>query len=138
MTVADAALASSGGLATRRMLNGLAFYAGIELSYNVYGGTNSSPQTTDVFGGGERSATLMKWVSIAGVKCILYAILGSTIMHSWWPAAGVALSAGSMHGLYVHANRSALRREAAGVGSPIPNGGPTAPARWRFQKAPTG
>lgn len=127
-----------GATRAQRALNGVLFLGGLELSYNVYGGTNSSPQTTDVFGGGERSRTLMKWVSIAGVKCGIYAILASLIARSWWPFAGVAISATSMHVLYLHANRCAVRREQEGGGSPIPNSGGGSSGRgWRYQKAPT-
>lgn len=104
----------AGSSRTNRALNGVLFLGGLELSYNVYGGTNSSPQTTQVFGGGERSASLMKWVSIAGVKCAVYALLASVIARSWWPFAGVAISAGAMHGLYIHADRCARRSEQEG------------------------
>lgn len=103
--------------ATQRALDGALFLGGVGITYNVYGGTNSSPQTTEVFGGGERSASLMKWVGIAGVKCGVYAILASLISRSWWPLIGVGASAATMHGLYVHANHCALEREAAGGGN---------------------
>ena len=104
------------GQTTRHALNGVLFMGGLELSYNVYGGTNSSPQTTEVFGGGKRSATLMKWVSIAGAKCLIYAVLGSVIARSIYPALGVILSGASMHLLYLHADSSARKRIAAGGG----------------------
>lgn len=106
-----------GGSRAERALHGVLFLGGLELTYNVYGGTNSSPQTTEVFGGGERSASLMKWVSVAGIKCGIYAVLASLISRSWWPFIGVALGATTMHALYVHANRCALQREAAGGGN---------------------
>lgn len=120
----------AGSTRANRALNGVLFLGGLELTYNVYGGTNSSPQTTEVFGGGERSASLMKWVSIAGVKCIVYAVLASFIARSWWPSVGVGVGATAMHGLYVHANRCALAREAAGGSTGMPSPA-SSPARYR-------
>lgn len=123
MALEDGLALGKSGKRANHALNGVLFLGGLELSYNVYGGTNSSPQTTDVFGGGDRSATLMKWVSIAGVKCAVYAVLASVIARSWWPFAGVAISATSMHALYMHADKSARKRQASGEAPPIPNSG---------------
>lgn len=109
-----------GGNKAERALHGVLFLGGLELAYNVYGGTNSSPQTTEVFGGGERSASLMKWVTVAGIKCGIYAFLASLISRSWWPIIGVGTGTVAMHALYVHANRCALEREAAGGPTGMP------------------
>ena len=105
-----ATLESAAGVSNRRMLNGIAWLGGIELAYNVYGGTNSSPQTTDVFGGGKRSETLMLWVSIAGAKCFAFGLIAGVIMRSWWPFLGLVTGFAAMHPLYLLANRRAKER----------------------------
>lgn len=100
------------GLTLRRGLAGVLFLLGIDTAYQVYGGTNSSPQTTDVFGDPVRRATLMKYVYIGGLKTLLYTGFASWLQRSWWPLVGGAVGAGAMHSLYVHASRQAAARGA--------------------------
>lgn len=111
------------GLTLRKGLAGVLFLLGIDTAYQVYGGTNSSPQTTDVFGDPVRRATLMKYVYIGGLKTLLYTGFASWLQRSWWPLIGGAVGCGAMHGLYVHASKQAARRGATTPdGRPAPGG----------------
>lgn len=127
----------------RRGLAGALFLLGVDTAYNVYGGTNSSPQTTDVFGDATRRRTLMKYVYIGGFKTIFYTGVASWLQRSWWPLIGGATAATWMHCLYVHAARQAARRagdepppEHPAEGAATPRvGRPAGP--WGFRLAPT-
>jgi hypothetical protein len=125
------------GLGRRQTLSGILFLLGIDTAYNVYGGTNSSPQTTDVFGDPVRRRTLMKYVYIGGAKTIVYTAIASVLQRSWWPLIGGSVAAATMHWLYCHAAGEAAKR---GAGVPAAGGTPSTGRplmRWRFQQAPT-
>ncbi len=102
---------------SRRMLAGSLFLLGVDAAYNVYGGTNSSPQTTELFAA-EREHTLMKYVRIGGIKVFLYTIIASVISRSWWPLIGGAMVAAIMHTLYRHAAKCGKQAAATGTVKP--------------------
>lgn len=99
------------GLGTaRKGLAGALFLLGIDTAYNVYGGTNSSPQTTDVMTDPNRISGLMKYVWIGGGKVVVYTGLASWLARSWWPLIGGLTGGIAMHCLYVHAKNQASDR----------------------------
>lgn len=116
-------------MSTRRGIAGILFLEGVGQAYNVVSATNSSPQTTEVFGGadgGKRSKTLMKWVWVGHAQVFAFMGLASLIARSWWPLIGGGLVTGVMHGCYAHAKRCADRGEKAGgwgVGAPPTSSG---------------
>lgn len=102
-------------LNSARGINALLFFSGLEMGYNVMGGTNSAPQTTELRiegaeGGGAAEETLMKWVHLAGVKIVVYTGLVSIVAGSWWAFLGGLISAVEMHCNYIYAVRSGKRR----------------------------
>lgn len=98
----------------RKSGRGMLFLLGADLAYTLYSGTNSSPQTTDVFGDPTRLQTLWKYVRIGGVGTLFYVTIASVLERSWWPLIGGLTAAGFMHGLYGHAAKEARKRTAAG------------------------
>lgn len=115
-------MAAEPGLFPRKALSGALFLLGIDTAYNVYGGTNSSPQTTDVFGDRdpERVRSLMKYVWIGGAKVLAYTGIASYLARSWWPLAGGVIGGGAMHCLYLHARGQARKRNDGGPVPPDP------------------
>lgn len=111
----------------RRGLAGALFLLGVDTAYNVYGGTNSSPQTTNVFGDKTRRRTLMKYVWIGGAKTLLYTGIASWLQRSWWPLIGGGMAAAIMHYLYVDAAKAAAKR--AGEGDDLLTRAPVTPVR---------
>lgn len=73
-----------------------------DLAFNIYGGTNSSPQTTELFAE-DRSETLWKYVRLGHGGAFLYGAAGSVLEHSWWPMVGAVSVIFFMHSLYAHA-----------------------------------
>ena len=89
----------------------VAIYAA--LSYDIISATNSSPQTTEI-NAQARSGTLMKWVNIGMWQIAGFAVLGTILDRSLWPAVGCALGGGLMYYQYKHAM-------AAGLANPGPS-----------------
>lgn len=105
------------------------FLLGVDAAYNIMGGSNSSPQTTEVFGKGKRRRTLMKWVYMAHVKIFLYTGFASLISPKgvrMWPLLGGAIVATEMHFSYVYAARCAQRDTSAPDGDTMDYGGAAA------------
>jgi hypothetical protein len=73
-----------------------------DLAFNIYGGTNSSPQTTELFAS-DRADTLWKYVRVGHGGAFLYGAAGSILERSWWPLAGSVSVIIFMHSLYAHA-----------------------------------
>lgn len=111
---------------TRRLLAGVAFMEGVGQMYNVISATNSSPQTTEVYGNGPRLASLMKWNKIGYVQGLGFMAIGSWISRSLWPLVGGVMVVGVMHGCYTYAKRCALQGTdggpAAGLASEASRG----------------
>jgi hypothetical protein len=84
------------------------------LAYDVISATNSSPQTTEL-NASERSQTLMKWVKIGELQIAAFAIAGSLLDKSMWPAVGAAIGGGLMWVQYQHAMQAGL---ASGLPAP--------------------
>jgi hypothetical protein len=93
-------------------LDALTFAVAAELVYQIYGSTNSSPQTTELFAG-DRAATLWKYVRFGGVQAVFFvgvmAIRG--YRSAFWALAGGGSALASMWWMYHHAMQ-------AGGGSP--------------------
>ena len=101
----------------RRGIAGLLFLEGVGQGYNVISATNSSPQTTEVYGDGPRLKSLMKWVWIGHAQVIIFMSLASIIAKSIWPLVGGGLVVGTMHGCYKHARKCAQEGDTTtGVG----------------------
>lgn len=83
----------------------VAIYAA--LSYDIISATNSSPQTTEI-NAQARSDTLMKWVKIGMWQIGGFAVLGTILDRTLWPAVGCALGGGLMWYQYKHAMESGL------------------------------
>lgn len=89
-------------------INGLLFFGGLEIGYNVGGQTCSAPQTTELRvqgaeGGGAAEKTLWKWVWMANGKTLFWTTLVSFISRSWMPLLGGLVSIGDMHFSYRYA-----------------------------------
>jgi len=93
---------------------GIEFLLGVDLAFTVYSGTNSSPQTTDVFGDPARLDSLWKYVRIGGVMTIICVSIAAWLDRSAWPVIGGVFAGGVMHGLYHHAAREARKRNGGG------------------------
>lgn len=97
-------------LSSTKGSRGVLFLLGADLAYTVYSGTNSSPQTTDVFGDEARIGSLWKYVRIGAIKTAFYCGIAAVLERSWWPLIGGGLAGGSMHLLYRHAAACARQR----------------------------
>lgn len=73
-----------------------------DLAFNAYGGTNSSPQTTELFAA-DRADSLFHYVRAGHGIAIGYGIAGGVLERSWWPVVGAGSVVVVMHCLYVHA-----------------------------------
>lgn len=102
-------------MGTRRAIAGLLFLEGVGQGYNVISATNSSPQTTEVFGDERRRRSLMKWVGIGLGQLFAFMALASIIARSWWPLIGGGMVAGVMGWSYRHASRCAERQHGLGL-----------------------
>lgn len=107
----------------RRGLSGVLFLTAVDSAYNAYSATNSSPQTSDVFGDASRRASLMWYVNAGHVSAVALAIISSIVSASIWPAVGFAVIIGQMHWLYTRAFRRAAAR--AGVSATVDLGADT-------------
>ena len=87
----------------------IAFGVACDLTYTVFGATNSSPQTTELFAG-DRADTLWKYVKLGHVQVAgivgFAAFIASKQGLAWWPLLGGGVVAVAMHGMYSHALKS--------------------------------
>jgi len=74
---------------------------------DVYGSTNSSPQTTEI-NASRRADTLMKWVYLGGGVAVGGGAVASAISKSPWPLVGTVVISILFTGLYIHARNSGL------------------------------
>ena len=73
-----------------------------DLAYTLYGATNSSPQTTELFAG-ERAATLSKYVYLGHAQALAFGVFGSLVGKNWWPIIATAAVGATMQIMYMHA-----------------------------------
>ncbi len=102
----------------RNGIAGLLFLEGVGQGYNVISATNSSPQTTEVYGDGPRLNSLMKWVWIGHAQVLVFMGLASIIARSFWPLIGGGLVVGTMHCCYSHARTCAKRGSSSSSAAP--------------------
>jgi hypothetical protein len=74
---------------------------------DIYGSTNSSPQTTEI-NAGRRADTLMKWVYLGGAMAVGGGAIASVISKSVWPLVGTASISVLFTLLYIHAKNAGL------------------------------
>jgi hypothetical protein len=103
-------MAGVGAMKAKNDSRGLEFLVGVDVAFTVYSGTNSSPQTTDVFGDENRLASLWKYVRIGGVLTFICVGISSALDRSPWALVGGVFAGGIMHGLYHHAASQARQR----------------------------
>lgn len=109
---------------TRRALGGVLFLQAVDAAYNAYSATNSSPQTSDVFGDDARRASLMWYVNAGHVSAVALAILSSIIAGSLWPLVGFGVIIAQMGWLYRRAFNRAAERSS---GPADPSSSPSVP-----------
>jgi len=88
----------------------IAFGIASDLTYTVFGATNSSPQTTELFAS-DRSPTLMKYVKLGVLQtAVLIGVMtlraysgGGGWKRAFWPAAGGVVTGAMMYAMYAHA-----------------------------------
>jgi len=88
----------------------IAFGVAADLTYTVFGATNSSPQTTELFAS-DRAGTLMKYVKLGALQAaVLIGVMafragsnGGGWARAFWPAAGGVLTGAMMWAMYAHA-----------------------------------
>jgi hypothetical protein len=92
------------------MLAGIAFLGAVDATFNAYSATNSSPQTSDVFGDARRRESLRWYVRVGNWTAIFLGVFSSWITRSLWPALGTVLVMSEMEWLYRRAFRQAAER----------------------------
>lgn len=87
----------------------IAFGVAADLTYTVFGATNSSPQTTELFAA-QRAGTLWKYVKLGGLQAVILvgvmafrAGAGGGWARAFWPAAGGVVTGVMMWAMYAHA-----------------------------------
>jgi hypothetical protein len=73
-----------------------------DLAYTLYGATNSSPQTTELFAA-DRAKTLSKYVYLGHAQALGYGLFGSIVGRTWWPLIASATVGVTMQIMYSHA-----------------------------------
>lgn len=123
----------------RRALSGVLFLGAVDAAYNAYSATNSSPQTSDVFGDASRRESLMWYVNAGHVSAVVLAIVSSIVAGSIWPAIGFGVIIGQMGWLYRRAfNRAASRDGASGRSSSSAPDPRSSPIRSTYGAADVG
>src|SRR5579862_2121600 len=89
-------------------IDGLYFFAGLEISHNIFGDNTSSPQTTELRvggkeGGGAAESTLMKWVHIASGKALLLTAAVGLVTGNWFAFFGAVVGTIDMQTTYFYA-----------------------------------
>lgn len=89
-------------------VNALLFYAGLEITHNLFGDNTSSPQTTELRvgnqeGGGAAESTLMKWVHIATAKALVLNGVVGILTGNWFAFLGSAVGVADMQATYWYA-----------------------------------
>lgn len=101
----------------------IAFGVAADLTYTVFGATNSSPQTTELFAS-DRSDTLMKYVKLGALQAaVLIGVMsfraasgGGGMKRAFWPAAGGVLTGTMMWLMYAHALEAGKSKQPPGSG----------------------
>jgi hypothetical protein len=98
-----------------RVGDGLLFFGGLEIGYNVGGQTLSAPQTTELRvmgaeGGGAAVGTLFKWVHMATAKVFLYCAFVSILTRSYWPIVGGLVAIADTFASYSYAVKSGTQK----------------------------
>jgi hypothetical protein len=75
---------------------------------DVYGSTNSSPQTTEI-NAARRADTLMKWVYLGGGIAVAGGAIASGMSKSPWPLIGTVTISALFTGLYIHAKNNGIK-----------------------------
>lgn len=99
-------------------INGLHFYAGLEITYNMGGAKLSSPQTTELRvagaeGGGAAESTLMKWVHMATGQALILTALVGFVSGNWFSFFGSVIGSADLQGSYWYAKRCGRRSKQA-------------------------
>jgi len=81
---------------------------------DVYGSTNSSPQTTEI-NAARRADTLMKWVYLGGGIAVGGGAIASVMSKSIWPLMGTIAVSVLFTGLYVHARNNGIKNGGLGT-----------------------
>lgn len=80
---------------------GVLFLVAVDAALNAYSSINSSPWTSESFGGDpEKAASCRRYVMIANGASLGLGLLGSVISGSYWPLIGAAVVVIGMHYLY--------------------------------------
>lgn len=94
---------------------GVLFLVAVDASLNAYSSINSSPWTSENFGGDpDKAAACRKYVYIADTASLGLGALGAWIAGSWWPLVGAIVVVGLMHYLYVAALAKAQENSSTG------------------------
>lgn len=105
-------------------INALLFFAGLEITHNIFGDNTSSPQTTELRiggaeGGGAAEGTLMKWVHIATGKALLLTGVVGFVTGNWFAFLGSVVATVDMQFTYAYAKRCG-RKLAGGSSYSVP------------------
>lgn len=73
-----------------------------DLAYTLYGATNSSPQTTELFAA-DRAKTLSKYVYLGHAQALAFGAFGTIVGKTWWPLIATLAVGTSMQIMYMHA-----------------------------------
>lgn len=99
-------------------LNALLFFAGLEITHNLFGDNTSSPQTTELRignkeGGGAAASTLMKWVHIATAKALVINGAVGLTTGNWWAMVGALVGVIDMQTTYWYAKLCGRKLDGA-------------------------
>lgn len=91
--------------------NGIAILVSAGIVYEIIAANCSSPQTTEL-NASARAGTLMKWVALGDVQAILFLSVAGYFdkAHRTSIAIGGGIALVLMHGLYVHAKASGIKK----------------------------
>lgn len=103
-------------------LNALLFFAGLEITHNIFGDNTSSPQTTELRiggaeGGGAAESTLMKWVHIATGKALILTGIVGFVTGNWFSFLGSVVGTVDMQTTYWYAKRCGRKLKNGDGGS---------------------
>lgn len=83
---------------------GVLFLVAVDASLNAYSSINSSPWTSESFGGDpEKAASCKRYVLLADGASLGLGALGGWIAGNWWPFVGAVVVVAFMHTLYARA-----------------------------------
>lgn len=82
-----------------------------DLAYTLYGATNSSPQTTELFAA-TRAKTLAKYVYLGHAQALAFGLFGTIVGKTYWPLIATAVVGTTMHIMYLHALKAGQNQAA--------------------------